>query len=450
MENTQLQIISEGLERINSDRNHVIVVGAGMAGLVSAYELKRAGFEVTILEARDRICGRVYTVREPFEGQLYGEVGAMRIPVIHNLTLNYVEKFDLETIPFNTDMPYNFSYFNGQRMTPSDIASNFNVIVSIFDKLDQEANNILNAVSSAGGDWYALLEQYDDVSLYDHLLKVFGIHELVQTFGHISAFDCTLDGSALELLQVAAGFGADKVQLVGGMDQLPQAFLDDIEQNLQLGAQVNAIDYDGSSVTVYYARDGAELTLTADYMILTVPFSTGKQWAIRNIPYMDATKVLLQFKRRFWEEDDQIYVGGTITELPNQFIYYLERKHVDRGGVLIGTYAVGVRAHRWSMLSDEEAISESLKRINQIHPSAKDEFVNGFVMDWGRDRFAGGAFVIFKPGQKEQYYTDMVSPEGPIHIAGAHASHYHAWIEGAVESALRAVQEIYDRVINES
>ncbi len=78
----------------------VIIIGAGMAGMVAGYELKRAGHSVTILEARDRIGGRVYTVRAPFSDGHFAEAGAARIPPDHDLTLGYAEHFDLELNPF--------------------------------------------------------------------------------------------------------------------------------------------------------------------------------------------------------------------------------------------------------------------------------------------------------------------------------------------------------------
>lgn len=89
----------EGLARGPSQKR-VIVVGAGMAGLVAAYELTRAGHDPLVLEARPRVGGRVHTLREPFSHDLYAEVGAMRIPKTHDLTIAYCERFGLKLTPF--------------------------------------------------------------------------------------------------------------------------------------------------------------------------------------------------------------------------------------------------------------------------------------------------------------------------------------------------------------
>src|SRR3954471_2904366 len=78
----------------------IVILGAGLAGLVAAEELTKAGHRVTVLEARKRPGGRVYTLREPFSGGVYAEAGAGRIPSTHALTLQYVKRFDLQLDPF--------------------------------------------------------------------------------------------------------------------------------------------------------------------------------------------------------------------------------------------------------------------------------------------------------------------------------------------------------------
>ncbi len=98
----------------------VIIVGAGLAGLAAGYELKRAGHTPVILEAQQRVGGRVYTLREPFTEGLYAEVGAMRIPRAHTLTMAYIEKFGLRTDNFTMDNPNAYYYIGGKRMRASE------------------------------------------------------------------------------------------------------------------------------------------------------------------------------------------------------------------------------------------------------------------------------------------------------------------------------------------
>src|SRR5580704_10169858 len=92
-------MIHHGLSKTGKPAK-VVIIGAGMAGLVAGYELMKAGHDVTLLEARGRVGGRVQTLREPFENGLHAEAGAMRIPSAHRLTMGYVEKFGLKVMPF--------------------------------------------------------------------------------------------------------------------------------------------------------------------------------------------------------------------------------------------------------------------------------------------------------------------------------------------------------------
>ena len=102
----------------------VIIVGAGLAGLAAGYELKRAGHIPVILEAQQRVGGRVYTLRDPFSDGLYAEVGAMRIPRAHTLTMEYIDKFGLKTNDFTMDNPNAYYYMEGRKVRASEANAN--------------------------------------------------------------------------------------------------------------------------------------------------------------------------------------------------------------------------------------------------------------------------------------------------------------------------------------
>jgi monoamine oxidase len=241
------------------------------------------------------------------------------------------------------------------------------------------------------------------------------------------------------------------------MDTLPKAFLSELGENIQFGAEVIAIDYTDESATIIYNDESGKQTITGDFAIITMPFvplrfvdiltpfSIGKQRAIRQMRYTEMVKVLLQFQNRFWETADGIYGGNTTTDLPNRQIYYPERPHATNRGVIIGTHTFTAEASRWASLPDSERIAQCLKNVAKIHPQATAEFETGVSKAWGQDKYAGGV-ALYYSDEYENVFPNVRKPEGAIHFAGEHTSFKHGWIEGAVESGLRAASEIHERV----
>ncbi|HET8679037.1 MAG TPA: FAD-dependent oxidoreductase, partial [bacterium] len=177
------------------------------------------------------------------------------------------------------------------------------------------------------------------------------------------------------------------------------------------------------------------------------PFSRAKQRAIRQLHYDASAKIFFQCGRRFWEEDEGIFGGGTVTDLPVRNIYYPEHGRDTGRGILLASYTWSEDAQRWGSLPPEDRIVQALENVAEIHPQVRDSFEVGVSKMWHDDEFAGGAFALFDPGQQTQLHTHIIAPEGRIHFAGEHASLTHAWIQGAIESGLRAAHEIHTAAV---
>jgi monoamine oxidase len=215
-----------------------------------------------------------------------------------------------------------------------------------------------------------------------------------------------------------------------------------------------AVEQSPESVTVHYQTGGGRAQVTGDYAILTVPFpvlrhveclpafSPAKQRAIRQLHYDASAKILFQCRRRFWEDDDGIFGGGTLTDLPIRVVFYPEHGRETGRGVLLASYTWSEDAQRWGSLAPHDRIAQALENLAQIHPQIRAEFEVGASKMWHDDEFAGGAFALFDPGQQTLLHQHIIAPEGRIHFAGEHASLAHAWIQGAIESGLRAAHEI--------
>ena len=244
-------------------------------------------------------------------------------------------------------------------------------------------------------------------------------------------------------------------QIVGGMDNLSHAFLPSLQSYIRYGAKMIAIDQTPDEVVIHYHTRAGGFDIRGDYAIITVPFpvlrhvevlkpfSRAKQRAIRQLHYDASAKIFFQTRRRFWETDEGIYGGGTVTDLAIRNLFYTNYGKDTGRGILLASYTWSEDAQRWGSLAPHERIEQAIENVAVIHPQIKDEFEAGASHMWHDDPFAGGAFALFDPGQQTLLHDEIVKPEGRIHFAGEHASLYHAWIQGAFESGLRAAMAIH-------
>lgn len=445
----------------------VIIVGAGLAGLSAGYELKRAGHTPIILEAQQRVGGRVYTLRDPFTEGLYAEVGAMRIPRAHTLTMEYVEKFGLKTNDFTMDNPNAYYYMGGNKVRASE--ANANPSLLGFDVSENEKGKtagqlymkaiqplIDNLEKNGDSAWDEIIAQYDQYSTRE-FLEVNGWSEgMIEMFGLLANQESVMNSSFLELFREDSGnYYTNMVEIQGGTDRLPHAFLPELKDNIRFGAKMIAMDQSPDDVTIHYQTAAGKFAETGDYAIITVPFpvlrhvevlkpfTRVKQRAIRQLHYDASAKILFQCKRRFWEEDDGIFGGGTLTDLPIRNLYYPDHGRETGRGIILASYTWSEDAQRWGSLKPEDRITQALDDVAEIHPQITKEFEVGTSWMWHDDEFAGGAFALFDPGQQTLLHEEIVKPDGRIHFAGEHTSLQHAWIQGAFESGLRAAVAIH-------
>ncbi|MGH2709606.1 MAG: flavin monoamine oxidase family protein [Actinomycetota bacterium] len=460
-----LETAREGLEPSGGEGKSVIVIGAGIAGLVAAFELDRAGHDVLVLEAQNRVGGRIYTCRD-FAPGLYAEFGAMRIPRAHDLTLAYCDLFDLELSPFVMGNPHGLAYIGGERMTMADAQADPEKMP--FDLAPHEQGRSADdlwAVAIAdikemldeGGEaaWEQIVAQFDQYSLYE-FLKLRGFSEgAIEFYAVMNFVEADMNNAVVEVLREDLGGAYEDMQtIVGGMDALPNAMYAAIADRVRFGTEVHAIDQDDTSVTIHYKTEAGRYTATADYAICTLPFpvlrtievltpfSHEKQRAIRQLNYHASSKVLFQVRNRFWEEEDGIVGGATVTDLPVRRINYPPSDPTTTRGILLASYTWGQDALQWGAMDEETRLEEALQNVALIHPRIRDEFEVGASHAWYSDRWARGAFALFAPEQQSALQDAIVTPEGRIHFAGEHCSLYHAWIQGSLESGIRAAKAI--------
>ncbi len=466
-----LATIRDGLPPRPGKRHRVIVVGAGMAGLVAADELARAGHDPVILEARQRVGGRVYTMREPFAPGLYAEAGAMRIPRAHRLTLACLEKVGLAVKPFTMHNPNAYCHLFGRKMRLKEFEERPELLGAELAEQDrgltsgQRWQSLLQPFAQrieqdADAGWLSIVAQYDGYSTREFLEERGWSESAIELFGLVWNQEALMNSCFLELLREEVGnYYTDMVRVDGGSDQLPNAYLPALRERIRFGARMTAIDQSERDVTVHFGTAAGRMSVTGDYAIVTVPFpvlrhiealkpfSHAKRRAIRQLRYDASAKIFFQCRRRFWEEDDGIFGGGSVTDLPVRNVYYPEGGRATGRGVLLASYTWSEDAQRWGSLPPDDRIEQAIEDVAQLHPQIIDEFEVGASWMWHDDPYAGGAFALFEPSQQGLLHEHIVAPEGRIHFAGEHASLAHAWIQGAIESGLRAAREIHARPV---
>ena len=346
----------------------IVVVGAGMSGLVAAYELFGAGHDVTVLEARERVGGRVLTLRSPFASGHSAEAGAARIPPEHDLTLGYARHFGLELDRFYPETRFFLRFQDGERTTipPRSFLS----------------------------EW------------------------------------------------------PDFVKIRGGSDRLPAAFATALGGRVVTASPVTDI-VAGSTVRTT-CLDGQRYE--SDRVLVTVPvpllssirfspaLSSAKTEAMNGgFRYQSATRVFVRFRTRFWEAED--LNGWGTSDWPEE-LWHPTWDAPGPEGVLL-TYLRGARATELDGLDGDARVARVLAHWDEFLPGASSHVASGTSHSWQRDPWSRAAWASPTPTQDAELTSALARPEGPLHFAGEHVSGARGWMNGALESGLRATTEIH-------
>lgn len=474
--NQMLSIIQNGLMKTKAPKN-IMIIGAGMAGLVAGSLLKEAGHKITIIEASDRIGGRIFTKRTPFLNNQYLELGAMRIPSIHDLTLAYIEKFKLPLNEFINSTPNDLIYVNNVLTTVKEYMQNPDILkfpVAPHEKGKTAEELVLLALGPVlefinqdpVRHLEKVIEKYDQYSM-DFFLRYnpvglslsTGAIDLIKAIIGIEGFPELSFTSILMEIYVLFSENLKLYEITGGTDLLPNAFLPQLKNDIILHQKLTKIVQSDHNVTLYTEHTKAltKHSVTCDLVICTIPFtvlnfveihpfesiSYSKWKAIRELHYTDSVKTGLQFKTRFWEKLG--FFGGKITtDIPIKFSYLPSHElGMNTTGIVLASYTWGDDAFIWSSLSENQRIHAALNNLAKIYGDiVYKEFLMGSSISWSTNQYSSGAFVIFKPEQQREFGKYIGTPEGRIHFAGEHTSSATAWIQGAIESGIRVAVEI--------
>ncbi|MFB5252400.1 flavin monoamine oxidase family protein [Bacillus mycoides] len=465
-----LQIVHEGLAKTNNPKR-ITVAGAGISGLVAASLLKEAGHEVTIIEANNRIGGRVYTIREPFSAGLYFNAGPMRIPDTHDLTLAYIRKFKLPLNLFINKTSSDIIYTNNKR-TRLDVFEKDPSVLG-YPVLDKERGKtaeglmlevlepILNYIKKdPDKNWIIVEKKYKTYSLASFLTEYYS-DGAIDMIGVLLDMEAYMGMSLIEVLREMIFFTSTTkyYEITGGMDKLPNSFLPELKDNIFMSYKVEKIIQEDNKVMLQVTHEQTlnSFIVTGDIAIVTIPFSAlrfveiqpynlfsyHKRRAIRELNYIASTKIAIEFKSRFWERAGQ-YGGKSITDLPIRFTYYPSYGiHASGSAIILASYTWADEALTWDSLSHRERIRYALKNLAQIYGNVVySEYVAGESFSWSQNPYSCGAFTAFEPGQELEVFPYITPPAGRVHFAGEHTTLTHGWMQGAIESGIRVAHEV--------
>lgn len=447
--------------RTSGPRVDVAVVGAGLAGLQAALLLEEQGLRVQVVEASNRVGGRVYTL-DHIEGR--PEAGAAEIGAGYARVLDMLRRIGtLRTRRWLDEIELDFAYaYEGGIATPKDwLASGAN------DLTGRERNP---------GPWgpfnlpFLFLPQPSPLPDLDNWLDPrFADLDIpyaawLQRQGAspraIRYIDEQLGGpparqmSALWQLRVArasASMGAvdSLVRVEGGMSRLTDGMAALLKQPVRLGQPVAAIDE---------TPDGVELRMTtgerlaARFAILTLPLPLLRQLrlspglpprqrqAVAAVPYTQGISVFFAIDKPFWEVDGLPGSTWTVGPVGRAFRF----RHP--GGDYLWNFKASPACAPYGKLTDDEAMRVALRDLNAARPATRGRVRPVAVVSWDRHPWTRGHLAYRAPGQIREFGNLLAEPHGRLHFAGEHTAALTTGMEGAMESGERAALEVLGRI----
>jgi monoamine oxidase len=460
----------------------VLVLGAGVSGLVVGYELNKLGYDFRILEARDRVGGLNWTARKgtehteinggerqvcTFDEGLFVNVGPWRIPYTHTGVLNYCKELGVPLQIFVNEADASYFYYEGSaagslsnkrvrlREVKADMIGHTNEL--LVKAIDQRQLDLpLTPEDKQKFVSYLVGQGYLDAS--DRRYKAFANRGPGEPYDFAALVESGF-GNRMRSVPAREGTSAAPMfQPVGGMDQFPKGFQRALgPSRITFNAEVQSVHQSDTGVKVEYldTKSGKKTEVSADYVVICMPLSVlagvdinlspEMMQAVKAVTYSNSAKMGLAMKRRFWEEDDQIFGGHLYSNLPLGEFSYPSNDYFTQKGVLLGLYANGPVGD----LIDQPIkarIEHVLTHSSKVHPQIRQEFESAYAVFWRKVKYNLGGYAS---GSASARRVQLSKVENRLIIGSAATAPFSEpdWQEGAVAAGWQAVTSLHERAM---
>ncbi len=446
----------------------IVIVGAGIAGLAAAYRLQQAGVPSQVIEANQRVGGRMYTLRNSFpDGQL-AELGGELIDSDHESLLGFADELGLtvtDLFAADGDLETELFFFDGRQIPFTEIVETFRPVAAaiISDLATLTGDGDVTYATPNNGEaldisMAAWFDRHEIGSVIRKILDVAYVGEYGLEIEEQSAFNLLWLIETDEGEFSVYGSSDERYHIAEGNDSIPWGLADRLETPVQLETQLEAIrQMSDNRYRLTVNQAGTVTDMDADLVVLAIPFTVLRQVdiqvdlpdvkrrAIDELGYGVNSKLMVAFTERIWQNYGSN--GSTFTDLGYQATWDTSRGQPGTAGILTN-FLGGRRSLEAGEMLTSAQTREFLAQLDQVFPGAADAYAGeAFRFFWPGNPLALGSFSCYKPGQVVGFRGAEMEPVGGLHFAGEHTSlDYQGYMNGGSESGERVASEILEAI----
>lgn len=474
------------LRLVDGKGTRVVILGAGISGLVAAYELRKAGWSCTVLEVRQRAGGRNWSIRNgtqvvftdgatqscSFEEGHYFNAGPARLPSIHRTMLGYCRELgvalEVEVNSSRSALMQSNKLNGGAPVTERRVVN---------DTRGHVSELLAKCIKRGALDREI---DADDRERMIDFLRVYGDLDPDLIFRRTSRSGYKIPPGAGPEMPVASDplsmhnlLDADlwnrmldeeavdwqptMFQPVGGMNRIPAAFAERLGEVIRYGAEVTRIRQSDAGVTVQYRdSDGANQSVVAEYCICAMPltmvrkldadFSPQIRAILDSVEYDSAYKIAWEAPR-FWEKENNIFGGISYLQQTVDLVWYPSARLFSDKGILIAGYSLENGSAFGMLPSTQAKLGASRRSVELLHPGHGKDLAKPVYISWGHIPYNLGSWISLDDRNQEAMAT-LQRGDGRVYFVGDHTSHLVGWQEGAALSAYRVINQLGVRIEN--